>query len=73
MPKYANACMFIFSVLTHYNFTFAMSIHGFFLLHFTPIFILTFGVAKQLLAYIGSRLKKVEKRWLTGTNYCACS
>jgi hypothetical protein len=30
MPKYANACMFIFSVLSHYNFTFAMPIHGFF-------------------------------------------
>ena len=29
-PKYANACMFIFSVLSHYDFTFAMPIHGFF-------------------------------------------
>jgi hypothetical protein len=71
MPKYADACMFILSVLSHYNFTFAMPIHVFFfLLYFTPIF-LTFGVARQLLAYIGSRLKKVEKHRLTGTIYCA--
>jgi hypothetical protein len=42
IPRYANACMFIFSVLSRYNFTFAMPIHGFFsfILHLSSFWLL---------------------------------
>ena len=42
IPKHANACMFIFSVLSHYNFTFSVPIHGFFffILHLSSFWLL---------------------------------